>query len=100
VAGQQGSSADPFDGPRGSEEPVLLSVENNDFRDATIIAHWNGVRDRVGMVTGKTTETFSMRWRSELIQLEIDFVGGAGYLTESIDVWAGDHLNYVIMPGR
>jgi hypothetical protein len=52
------------------------------------------------MVTGKTTETFSMRWRSELIQLEIDFVGGGGYRTESIDVWAGDHLNYVIMPGR
>lgn len=91
-------AANPFE-PAPHDEDVFLTVENNDFRDATIYAYWNGVRDRVGMVVGKTSETFRMEWRSEEIQLGIDFVGGGGYRTETLDVWSGDHLNFVILPG-
>jgi hypothetical protein len=91
------ASVDPFgDAGAGSEE-VLLTVENNDFRDASIYAIWNGVRRRVGSVTGKTSETFRMEWRSEDIQLEIDFLGGGDYVSERVPVTQGDHLNFVIM---
>lgn len=89
----------PFTGPEERSEEVLLTILNNDFRDATVYAHWNGLRDRVGMVVGKTSKTFTMRWRSEYVALEIDFVGGGGYRTEQIDVLEGDHLNFTIMPG-
>jgi len=87
---------DPFSASPTSDE-VWLTVENNDFRDATIHAVWNGVRRRVGTVTGKTSETFRMDWRSEDVQLAIDFLGGGGYLSERVPVTQGDHLNFVIM---
>lgn len=80
------------------EEGVQVTVENNDFRDATIYANWNGYRHRVGMVTGKTTETFSMDWRNEFVQLQVDFVGGGGFDSDVVDVYEGDHLSFVILP--
>ena len=86
-------------GPEQSEV-VLLTVENNDFRDANIFAFWDGVRDRVGFVTGKTSRTFRMKWRSERVQIGVDFVGRGGQRSGNVDVWPGDHLNYVIMIGR
>ena len=46
-------------------EDVRITIENMDFRDATVFAHWNGVRRRVGFVVGKTTRTFRSRWLSE-----------------------------------
>jgi hypothetical protein len=88
----------PFgDGDGAASEDVLLTVENNDFRDASIYANWSGVRRRVGSVTGKTSETFRMEWRAEEIQLEIDFLGGGDYVSERVPVTQGDHLNFVIM---
>lgn len=99
--GQNERVQDPFvaSGPEQSEE-VLLTVENNDFRDANIFAFWDGVRDRVGFVTGKTSRTFRMKWRSERVQIGVDFVGRGGQRSGNVDVWPGDHLNYVIMIGR
>lgn len=99
--GQSEGVQDPFvaSGPEQGEE-VLLTVENNDFRDANIFAFWDGVRDRVGFVTGKTSRTFRMKWRSERVQIGVDFVGRGGQRSGNVDVWPGDHLNYVIMIGR
>jgi len=88
---------DPFEVARSGTDDVLLTVENNDFRDATIYVLWNGARRRAGAVTGKSTETFRMEWRSEWVQLQVDFLGGGGYTTERVDVLQGDHLNFVIM---
>ena len=92
----QGGPFSAVGGDRGNED-VRITIENVDFRDATVYAYWNGVRRRVGFVVGKTSKTFRMRWLSERLLLEIDFVGGGGYRTESIDVFRGDHLNFVIM---
>ena len=89
-----------FEAVRRVDEAVLLSVENNDFRDATIYAYWTGAKSRVGMVIGKTTKTFRMRWRNDEIRLEVDFVGGGGFLSETIDVRPGEDVNFVILPGR
>jgi hypothetical protein len=94
--GDPGGRTDPFSAAATSDE-VLLTVENNDFRDASIYAIWSGVRRRIGSVTGKTSETFRMTWRSEDIQLEIDFLGGGGYVSERVPVTQGDHLNFVIL---
>ena len=97
--GQQEGVQDPFVvSNSGQSEEVLLTVENNDFRDANIFAFWDGaMRDRVGFVTGKTSRTFRMRWRSERVQVGIDFVGRGRHRSDNIDVWPGDHLNYVII---
>ena len=89
----------PFTG--GAEESVLLvTVDNQDFRDATVYANWNGVRHRMGMVIGKTTETLSTPWRDYEVRLEVDFVGGGEMkVRDRIPVQPGEHLDFVIMPG-
>jgi hypothetical protein len=77
---------------------VQLTVQNNDFKDATVYAVWEGgVRRRIGTVTGKTSATFTFDWVSHIIRVEADFVAGDGFLSDPIEVWKGDHLNLVIM---
>ncbi|MDX1566592.1 MAG: hypothetical protein R3223_02255 [Longimicrobiales bacterium] len=80
------------------ESPVRVTVQNQDFYDAVIYAHWGGsTKERVGMVTGKTTQTFEMDWRSETVRFEADFVSGGSVFFDPIDVWGGDHLDLVVM---
>jgi len=91
---------DPFSGSApGFGDPVRFTIQNNDFRDATVYGYWNGVRERVGMVTGKTIKTFDTDWKSETFSFFVDFVGGGEYYSETIEVWPGDHLDFVILPG-
>lgn len=99
AATTQTAGGDPFEGSTQRDE-ILLTVENNDFRDATIHVYWNGLRTRAGIVTGKTTETFRLPWRSEWAHIGVDFLGGGGYETEQVPVNPGEHLNFVIMIGR
>ena len=96
AAQQGGLEQTPFAEARAFDEDVLLTVENNDFRDATIYVYWNGVKRRVGRVTGKTSKTFRMEWRSEEAQLGADFLGRGGFRTETIGVDPGDHLSLLI----
>lgn len=89
----------PFRVAGSGGDAVLLTVRNDDYRDATIYADWNGPKQRVGFVVGKTSETFRMEWKDFTVRFVVDFVGGGGMQSESIDVWKGDHLDFVIMPG-
>src|SRR5690242_19805694 len=74
---RQDTLRNPFEGGgRMAEENILITVDNQDFRDATLYANWNGVRQRVGTVTGKTTSTLETPWREYMVQLEVDFLGG------------------------
>lgn len=77
---------------------IEVTVQNDDFKDATIYANWAGrARKRVGMVTGKTSQTFTVAWQSEAVQFDAEFVAGGTVAFEPIDVWEGEHLNLVIM---
>jgi hypothetical protein len=77
---------------------VQLTVQNNDFKDATVYAVWEGSgRRRIGMVTGKTSATFTFDWVSHRMHIEADFVAGEGFTSDEIEVWEGDHLDLVIM---
>jgi hypothetical protein len=51
------------------------------------------------MVIGKTSETFTIAWRDYTVRLEVDFVGGGELRAgDEISVWAGDHLEFTILP--
>jgi hypothetical protein len=77
---------------------IQITVDNQDWRDGTLYADWNGVRHRVGTVLGKTTETFSTPWRDYMVRLDIDFVGGGGIpARDAIQVQPGDHLDFTIL---
>ena len=49
AAGTPGSQprVDPFDPAEAGSDDVLLTILNNDFRDASIYANWNGLKMRV-----------------------------------------------------
>ena len=76
------------------DDTVLVTVRNHQFQDGVIYANWNGLRRRVGMVVGKTTETFRVTWRTNQIRLEVDFIGGGELFSEPIPVWAGEHIDF------
>ena len=97
VTGQQADRQDPFEAAGAGTDDILITIENNDFRDANIFAYWDGVRDRIGFVVGKTSRTFRTKWKSERVQLGVDFVGRGAYRTRDEEVWPGDHLNFVIL---
>ena len=46
-----------------------------------------------------TRQTFRMSWHNDEMWLEVDFVGGGGYVSERVPVTQGDHLDFVIRPG-
>jgi len=95
-----GRRAAPSPFLEGGDPTILITVDNQDFRDATIFVNWNGVRQRVGMVTGKTTETLETPWRDYVVRLEVDFVGGGDMkVRDAISVQPGEHIDFVIMPG-
>lgn len=81
------------------ETTILITVDNQDYRDATLYANWNGTPQRVGTVTGKTTKTFTTPWRDYQVRLGVDFLGGgvmpAG---DPILIQAGEHIDFIIMP--
>lgn len=77
---------------------VRLTIQNNDFKDCTIYANWAGHgRRRVGMVVGKTSETFTFEWVSDYVTFEGDFIAGEPFVADPINVQGGDHLDLVIM---
>ena len=87
-----------FGAMRGSGA-VTVTIQNNDFKDAVIYATWRGgMRKRVGLATGKTSQTFTIEWQSEvLLQFDADFIAGGTFSFGSMAVFEGDHLNLIIM---
>jgi hypothetical protein len=89
----------PFENGGNVPQNIQITVDNQDWRDATLYVDWNGVRQRVGSVLGKTTQTFSTPWREYMVRLDVDFVGGGGMAPrDPIQVQPGDHLDFVILP--
>jgi hypothetical protein len=95
---------------RGEREPAwgiggersdrfTIEVENQNFNQARIYARWNGDRRRIGSVGGNQTETFTLRWSSRQLRLEVDFVAGGGFVSDPITVNQGDNLIFRI-PAR
>jgi hypothetical protein len=102
VGGERGRADGVCYGEQSGAKPLRQVwgryLGNDDFRDATVYVYWSGVRARAGSVTGKTTQTFTMPWRGEYVQLRVDFLGSRSeYRTEVVPVDRGDHLNFVIM---
>lgn len=83
----------------GTTGGILITVQNDNYWDATIHANWGGPRERLGFVVGKTTETFTFTPRRQEVQFEVTFTGDGAWRTERIVVYPGDHLDLKILPG-
>jgi hypothetical protein len=85
----------------GAANEVQITVENQNFKDAVVYAIWGaGTRDRLGMVTGNTTQTLTapVRGGGDL-RIEVDFIAGNDVVTESIGTFRGDRIQVTIPPG-
>jgi hypothetical protein len=94
----RGSRPTPMFGAYVGSGSVTVTIQNNDFKDATIYANWSGsTRQRVGLAVGKTSQTFIIEWRSEVVQFDADFIAGRRFPFDPISVYEGDHLDLIIM---
>jgi hypothetical protein len=85
-------------GTFASAEPVQITVKNNDFRDAVLYAVWDRrAPQRVGLVTGKTEQTFAVEWRGSTVVFQAHLIAGNVVTFDRMDAWSGDHFDLVIM---
>lgn len=83
----------------GAGTDVQITVENQNFKDATIYAVWGtGPRDMLGMVTGNTTQTFTTPSRIGDLRVRVDLIAGDDVVSESMGVFEGDHIHVTIPP--
>ena len=84
----------------GASRDVAITVENQNFKDAVVYAIWGvGPRDRLGMVTGNSTQTFTTPLRgSGELRIEVDFIAGDDVVTQGMGAFQGDHIQVTIPP--
>ena len=99
AVGSCASTGRPVEEGRASSE-VEVTVENQNFQDAVVYAIWGaGPRDRLGMVTGNTTETFTTEVQGGgEMRIEVELIAGNDVVTESMGVFQGDDIRVVIPP--
>ncbi len=85
----------------GSERDrsIHITIDNQEFQDATIYTVYAGSRQRLGMVTGKRSQTFTVDWPHPDLQLAVQFLAAGSFLTERIPVVPGDHVELQIWAG-
>jgi len=93
----RGRTDNPF-APTARDEPVQLQIQNDNFNDARIYVLWGGQRQRLGMVTGKTSETFEFAWRPADFRIQVDFLAAGGFTTDMLVVWPGEVVYLQIPP--
>ena len=95
-----GESRSGWDVGGEGRETVSLRVSNQNFSDARVYALWNGERRRLGLVTGNSSQTFTMNWRpGATLRIEVDFVAGGSFVSEGISSWPGESWEFII-PAR
>ena len=96
-------AVDPFAAPSPDREPgqerIVFTIDNRDYRDATVNAWWGGLRTRVGSVNGNSTQTFRVRWRGDRLYFQLDFIAGGEIRSQGLIVSPGDHVQLNILPG-
>jgi len=90
----------------GMPEPqakTTLKVQNQNFLDMDVFVLQNGQRIRLGMVTGLSTQVFTLPddivRSSPQLRFELHPIGGRGNpRTETITVQPGDEVGLIIPP--
>lgn len=80
-------------------EPPRLEVINNNFSDATIWVVFPAGRIRLGTVSGNATSRFQLSsdYVFQPVYLQIDLIGGARCVTDTLTLDEGDRLHLEIV---
>lgn len=83
----------PFAPASADETEVEVRVENQNFGDATVHVLRGGERIRLGNVTGKSDQSFTLRWNFSLtMEFQIEIIGGQGCAVRPLVVDPGDRV--------
>ena len=78
---------------------LTLVAKNQNFYDATLYAiSPGGIRQRLGIVSGHSEETFVFRWSNLDLRIEIDLLSVGSTVTDRLPVDEGDELELIITP--
>jgi hypothetical protein len=72
--------------------PIKVSIENQNFYDATVYLSWRGDRRRLGVVGGNTTQTFESQWFGPEVTIQIDLLAGGRRTGDPIGISPGEEL--------
>lgn len=89
--------------PVAEREPTTVRVENRNFLDNNVYVLRSGQRIRLGMVTGNSTQTFTIPsnliFGISALQFLVDPIGGSRQpVSNEIRVSEGDEVQLVIPP--
>ena len=92
------SGADPSAWEGAGADQIRIDVLNHNFADVTVwLVVMDAQRERLGIVTGKTEESYVIPWDfSQSLRLELDLLAGPRCVTRAIDVDPGDTLQLEI----
>jgi len=90
--------SDPFATEATDRDEIVIHVRNFNFNDATVSTIVrDGPRRRLGIVTGKSDATFTLRWDFTVpLRLEFDLLASVRCVTEELAVDPGDTLELQI----
>lgn len=84
------------------EKTVTIMVDNQNFADMDLYAVGDGIWYRIGMVTGESEATFTLRhplFGDNTVQIVARPIGGWGYAsTGLLNVKAGDTVEFTVSP--
>ncbi len=87
---------DPFQGGI-RDETIRIHVTNLNFMDATLWAVTTGSRKKLGILTGKREEVYTIPWDfSTDLRIEIDLLASGKCLTEALPVSPGEDIELII----
>ncbi len=96
-AGCGGTRADPMRRGGGDQQTIQLRVNNLNFNEATVTAVTSGSRVRIGIVAGKSSETFTVPWPSlQELRIQISVLAGGSYTTPGVTVGPGERVELLI----
>lgn len=89
------SQADPFSS--AGSRSIRIEVVNLNFNDATLHALRGGDRQRLGIVSGKGSASYTMDWpMPQPLRIQIDLLAGGDCTTRAMQVDPGDIIELQI----
>lgn len=100
VAAACASSGQPTRAPRTERGyDYTLEVRNQNFNTVTVYLYRLGSRDRMGVVEGNTTQTYSFDSQFTAVRILMSFLAGGCVLTEELPLIEGDDLLLIVGAG-
>lgn len=79
-------------------DSVTVEVVNENYYDLNLFAVYEGsARERLGLVTGNSSQTFRIGWEPLRLQFEIDLISVGAFFSDAVQVSPGDDVGLRVL---